>query len=80
MNEDIEQEQASFNMAVDTLRRLGEILREIKLISTDSELSNERKQETKINLVKQFFIQSTPLLDSVCSISLTRERRVCLVT
>ncbi len=57
---------AAFNMALDTLQRLGEILREIKMVSTNPGFSEELKQEMKIKLVKQFFIQATPLLDKKC--------------
>lgn len=58
-----EYEQAPFNMALDTLKRLGEILREIKLISVNPIIDLEDKQEIKISLVKSFFINSIPLLE-----------------
>jgi len=58
-----EHEQASFNMALDTLKRLGEILREIKLVSSSPNFPKESKQEMKVNLIKQFFIQATPLME-----------------
>jgi hypothetical protein len=58
-----EHEQAPFNMALDTLKRLGEILREIKMISVNPTLPREDKLEVKISLVKSFFINSVPLLE-----------------
>ena len=57
-----ENEQAPFNMAVDTLRRLGDNLRRIEFISAETSIPKEERQEIKISLVKYFFIQSTPLL------------------
>jgi len=56
-------EQAKFNMALDTLKRLGEILREIKMVESSIIYSKEEKQQVKVSLVKQLFYQSTPLLD-----------------
>jgi len=55
---------APFNMALNTLERIGEILREIKRVSIDSALNKDFAQTIKINLVKQLYIQSTPLLPS----------------
>lgn len=53
--------KAPFNMAINTLERLGNILVEIKQI-TNEDFSDSEKQKIKVNLVKQFFIQATPLL------------------
>jgi len=55
-------EDAKFNMALDTLKRLGNILFEIKQLSFNDEFTDSGKQIIKINLVKQFFLQSSPLL------------------
>ena len=57
-----EQESAVFNMALDTLKRLGTILSEIKGLAYKTEYSREIIQEVKIILVKQFFVQASPLL------------------
>jgi hypothetical protein len=61
---DMPQEEAKFNMALDTLQRLGEILRQVKNVSISPELEQGLKQRTKLILLKQFFIQASPLLDS----------------
>lgn len=53
---------APFNMAVDTLQRCGEILRDIKNLSATPYLDIFSKQIEKINLVKQFFANCSPLL------------------
>ena len=60
--EDIPQESAKFNMALDTLRRIGLIFEQIKNLYLDDNKSNEIKQATKLQLVKQLFIQASPLL------------------
>jgi len=57
-----EETGAPFNMAIATLQRLSELLQEIKTISSDPEYPLEIRQSRKITLVKQFFIQATPLL------------------
>ncbi len=57
-----EQESAVFNMALDTLKRLGEILREIKGLNYKIEYNIHQIQQIKVGLVKQFFIQASPLL------------------
>jgi len=49
-------------MALDTLKRIGEILREIKDISGESGMPPEIKQSRKLNLTKQLFFQAVPLL------------------
>ena len=60
-----EESNSIFNMANDTLQRCGEILREIKTISTTLDFSKEEKQEIKIDLTKQFFLQISPLLSEI---------------
>lgn len=56
---------APFNMAINTLERLGEILREIKQVSF---FQTGESQRTKVFLVKQFFYQAVPLLkDNIVS-------------
>ena len=57
-----ETESAVFNMALDTLKRLGIILSEIKGLAYKTDLTLEILQQIKIHLVKQFFIQASPLL------------------
>ena len=60
-NED--EKSAVFNMALDTLRRLGRILEEIKYLQYKvGEYGMNNLQLIKIGLVKQFFIQGSPLL------------------
>jgi|TARA_R100000049_G_C1893653_1_gene45890 hypothetical protein len=54
-------EKAPFNMAIATLERLSDILREINKVE-QSLLPLEMKQEHKVYLVRQFYIQSIPLL------------------
>jgi len=61
MSEEEYNEPAKFNMAIDTLKRLSRILEDIKNV-TYSSISVETKQILKIDLVKQFFIQASPLL------------------
>jgi len=53
---------APFNMAIDTLQRLGEILREIKQVSTLVLQDAVQSQTMKLDLVKQFFLNAIPLL------------------
>tara|TARA_R100001530_G_scaffold135690_1_gene113553 strand:+ start:426 stop:854 length:429 start_codon:yes stop_codon:yes gene_type:complete len=53
---------APFNMAIDTLQRLGEILREIKQVSTLVLEDAVKSQTMKLDLVKQFFLNAIPLL------------------
>ena len=60
--ENNEREKAPFNMAIDTLRRLGKILEKVTEISTSSLFLPAQRQEIKINYVKQFFVQASPLL------------------
>ena len=59
-----ESTSAPFNMALNTLERLGKILEEIKQVSvTPSDvLSGGDIQHIKFRLVKQFWIQSVPLM------------------
>lgn len=56
-----EQQAAKFNMALNTLERLGNILDQIKIIQFHPHISNVEKQNQKISLVKNFFIQASPL-------------------
>jgi len=53
---------APFNMAISTLMRLSEILTDITKLSTMFDFSAETRQGMKVNLIKQFFSQATPLL------------------
>ena len=47
-----EQEDAKFNMALDTLKRLGSILEHIKALYLDKDLTVDGRQSIKIDLVK----------------------------
>lgn len=62
LKEETHSEQAVFNMALDTLKRLGKNLEEQKMLEYKIQFSMEVRQAVKIGLVKQFFIQATPLL------------------
>lgn len=53
---------APFNMAIATLMRLSGILEKITLVGIDPMLNENLKQQTKVYLVKQFFVQASPLL------------------
>ena len=54
---------APFNLALTTLMDIRQILREIRWVSTyDMGQTPGQNQHTKWKLVKQLFIQSTPLL------------------
>ena len=55
--------KAPFNMAIDTLERLGDILRDIKRIDQDIMLNFEQKQALKVASVQHFFMNATPLLE-----------------
>jgi len=55
--------KAPFNMALNTLERLGYILSQIRAVSIDPNLPDSTKQKMKVSLVRQFFVQSSPLLD-----------------
>jgi len=60
--ENVEREKAPFNMAIDTLRRLGKILEKVTEISTNPLFLPPLRQEITINYVKSFFVQASPLL------------------
>ncbi len=55
--------EAPFNMAIATLKRLDEILVEIKTASSMTVLDPVISQSIKINLVRQFFLNAIPLLE-----------------
>jgi hypothetical protein len=59
---DPEDGSAPFNIYMDTLKRLGEILRELRDTSSAIEITQDIKQQRKIALVKQFFLNAVPLL------------------
>jgi len=61
-DKDSEDESAKFNMAIATLQDLSRNLEEQRLISYSSDLTLAQKQIQRINLVRQFFIRSSPLL------------------
>ena len=57
-----DQEKAPFNMAINTLERIGEILRDLHKTEADLMLSPAQKQFIMISHVKQLFSQASPLL------------------
>jgi len=57
-----ENEQAKFNAGLDTLKRLSEILTDYRKVSSNPLIPTEVRQESRISLLKQFFIQASPLL------------------
>lgn len=60
----LQETKAPFNMAISTLQRLDGILVEIRKVSADIFLPPSIKQATKVILVKEFFIQASPLLST----------------
>ena len=61
-SKEADREGAPFNMALDTLKRIGDILRDIKAVSTNPELSLGVAQYSKYRLTRQLFVQATPLI------------------
>ena len=61
-NNNNELEKAPFNMAQDTLKRLSQTLDEIKQLAYKTDYDMETRQAVKIGLVRNFFVQSSPLL------------------
>ena len=63
MPEDFSTEtKAPFNMAISTLESLRAILNNIRRLAEDIYLDDAAKQKLKINLVKRFYVDSSPLL------------------
>lgn len=62
MAEFMQQEKAPFNMALNTLERIGDILRLITKNSYEMTFPPEIRQAIKVQLVKELFINSSPLL------------------
>lgn len=57
---------APFNMALATLERISDVLREYRRVGSDPNIPNEIKQPIRIELVKQLLLNAAPLLkDSV---------------
>lgn len=56
------EDKAPFNMAIDTLRRIGGILDEIHRVACDGILSPAQKQSILVPLIQHFFFQASPLL------------------
>lgn len=54
--------EAPFNMAVATLMRLDTILQQIRHLNYNSPFDSAEKQKAYLDLVKQFYINSIPLL------------------
>jgi hypothetical protein len=61
-NNNNELEKAPFNIAQDTLKRLSQTLDEIKQLAYKTDYDMETRQAVKIGLVRNFFVQSSPLL------------------
>ena len=57
-----ENKKAVFNMAINTLQRLGDMLEEISKLTHETFLDQMTRQRMKVDLVKQFYVQATPLL------------------
>ncbi len=55
--------KAAWNMALATLKEIRDVLKEIRFISTFPQGTPGEAQHTKWRLVKQLFVQSTPLLE-----------------
>ena len=62
MSEETSESKAPFNMAINTLERLGEILSRIRRLDEDPFFSRDTKQAIKTSLVIDFYVQSSPLL------------------
>lgn len=58
-----DQDKAPFNMAINTLERIGGILTDIHKTAADTLLSPAQKQFIMISQVKHFFNQASPLLN-----------------
>ena len=54
--------EAPFNMAIATLKRLDAILTQITHLNYMFPLDSVEKQKAYMNLVKQFYINATPLI------------------
>lgn len=62
MDDDKHYSEAPFNMAIATLMRLDTILQQIKLTDYMYPTDSAQKQKVYLGLVKQFYINSIPLL------------------
>lgn len=58
-----DQDKAPFNMALNTLERIGGILTDIHKTAADTMLSPAEKQFIMISHAKNFFSQASPLLN-----------------
>lgn len=59
--DDYGEKDAPFNMAIATLRRLDVILQQIKNLNLRFSQDSPEKQKAHISLVRDFYIQATPL-------------------
>jgi len=59
----LEEGSAPFNMALATLYALRNILADIKNIYSSVHLTDSIKQKLKVDLVKKFYVDASPLLD-----------------
>jgi len=64
MEGDNHNSEAPFNMAIATLKRLDLILIQIRQMHSQYPQDSIVKQKAHIDLVKQFYINATPLFDS----------------
>ena len=62
MGDNYSNSEAPFNMAVATLMRLDTILQQIRTLDYQSPFDSAGKQKSYLGLVKQFYINSIPLL------------------
>ncbi len=64
MGEDyVRQEEAPFNMAIATLKRLDTILQQIRSLNSFSIINSVEKQDSHINLMQSFYINAVPLFE-----------------
>lgn len=57
-------EKAPFNSALDKLESLSLILKDIVRLESDPRISNAVKQEHKVRLVIQYYVNANPLLST----------------
>ncbi len=63
MESDDHNSEAPFNMAIATLMRLDAILKDIKIVDCRYPIDSPEKQKSYLGLVKQFYLNSIPLME-----------------
>jgi hypothetical protein len=58
----LQESKAPFNMAISTLEALRKILSHIEYVYLTPLINDEVKQSIKVNLVKRFYVDCSPLL------------------